>query len=382
MNQQEAYKHKGFYDIERSFDIAAKILLYFNIKSIRLITKNMAKFEGIRKYGITVSDAGLNSCVVIFDKKMKNQFCYRQIEIMKITKKTVVVISDLNVDEILYLHDNDGKFSGFREGIKETTGGCAYNSANIFKKEGLDPIILGSIGDDANGKLILRDLEKYDLKAFLYKSSRPTGKSQILYRNDRREIFSESENANEYDLKIATMMDAMRLREDNIIYVTTHLLMRGLRENVMAICDSVYRSKAKIVIDIVPHNIYKSTTWDFLCEVFHKPVFMVICELKTMISFNPGLSDTVGEEEEVEERVFEQVLETVYSSNLDMEYFVLRYGYQNIGKQRVYKKNNGKFHLRVDEETGFQKIKPEERIGYGEVLTAKLLEKYHYGAEA
>lgn len=379
MDQQQAYEHRGFYGIERSFDIAAKILLYFNINSIRLITKNKAKFEGIRKYGITVNDAGLNSSVVIFDKKTKNQVCYQQMEIMKITKKTIVVISDLNVDEILYLRDDDGKFCGFREGIKETTGGCAFNAASIFKKENLDPIILGSVGDDANGKLVLKDLEKHDLKAFLYKSCKPTGKSQILYRNDRREIFSDSENANEYDSKIAAMMGAMRLNGDNIIYVTTHMLMRGTRENVMAISDSLYQSKAKIVIDIVPHNIYKSTTWDYLCEVFRQPVFMLICELKTMISFHPGLSDTIGEEEEVEDQVFEEVLGNVCSSKMDMEYLVLRYGYQNIGKQRVYKKHGAKFKLCFDERTGFKKIEPQKRIGYGEVLTAILLEKYHYG---
>lgn len=81
----------------------------------------------------------------------------------------------------------------------------------------------------------------------------------------------------------------------------------------------------------------------------------------------------------LDDDIFEGVLETVQSSGLDMEYFVLRYGYQNIGKQRVYKKRNGKFVICVDEETGFKKVKPEERCGFGEVLTAKLLKKYHYG---
>jgi len=379
-NQQEAYERRGFYEIERSFDIAAKILLYFNIKSIKLITKNKAKFNGMRKYGITVRDAGLNSSVVIFDKKIKNQFYYKQIEILPITKNTVVIISDLNVDKVLYLYD-DGGFCGFNDGIREMTGGCAFNSACTFKKENLDPVILGSIGEDPEGKLILKDLEKNELKAFVYKSNRPTGKSQLLYRHDSREICSERENANEYDAKIAVMLDAMRLSEKNLVYITTHILIRGTKENVLAIRNSIYNTKAKIVIDIVPHNIYNSTTWDFFCEVFDRPVFMVICELKTILSLHSQWNDTIGEEELIDDRVFEEILEKVYSSGLDIRYLVLRYGYQNIGKQRVYEKRGDKYSLRSDEETGFKKLEAEKRRGYGEVLTAKLLKKYYYEAE-
>ncbi len=375
MSQQEAYKRKGFYGIERSFDIAAKILLYFDIKSIKLITKNMEKVNGIRKYGITVKDAGLNSSVVIFDKKI--QFDYNQIEILPITGNTVVIISDLNVDKVLYLHD-DGKFCGFNEGIREMTGGCAFNSACIFKKENLDPVILGSVGEDLEGKHILKDLEENDLKAFIYISNRPTGKSQLLYRNGNREICSECENANEYDSRIAVMLDAMRLSEKNLVYITTHILIRGMKENVFAIVNSIYKTHAKIVIDIVPHNIYNCTTWKFFCEVFNRPVFMVICELKTILLLHSQCNYTIGEEDLVDDQIFDAILEEVYSSNLDIKYLVLRYGYQNIGKQRVYENRGGKFCLRSDEETDFKNLEPEKCRGYGEVLTAKLLKKYCY----
>lgn len=381
INQKDAYEYKGFYGIERPFDMAAKILLHFKIKSIKLITKNKAKIDGMEKYGITVSDAGLNSSVVILDKKITNYINYKQIEIMPVTDNSVIIISDLNIDKILCLTDCNGEFCGFNDGIKETTGGCAFNSAQIFKQEHLDPVILGSIGDDPEGRSILSDLENNELKAFIYKSSRQTGKSQIFYRNDSREIFSERENANDYDSRISVMLDSLKLNGRNIIYATTHMLIRGTEVNVKKISESMYSSGARIVIDIVPHDIYNSATWDTFCKVFDRPLFMVICELKTILSFHPDLNHSVGYDETVEHGIFQDVLEKVYDSRLDMEYFVLRYGYQNIGKQRVYKKKDGKFIQCVDEETGFENVKPEDRRGYGEVLTANLLKKYHYGVE-
>lgn len=379
MNQQEAFMYKGFYGVERSFDIAAKILLYFNIESIRLMTKNKAKVAGMEKYGIKVNDAGLNSPVVIFDRNIKNQFYYNNIEVMPITNKTVVIISDLNVDEIMYIQDGIGDFNGFDNMKEITTGGCAFNSARIFKEEKLDPIIIGSVGNDSDGKLILEDLEKHNLKAYIYLSDRPTGKSGILYRKDSREIHSQPQNANEYDSKISTIMNSMSLKEENLVYITTHILFRSDKENISAIINSIYKSKAKIVVDIVPHDIYTRITWNSFCETFNRTFFMLICELKTFISLNPELNYIIGNEEQVEDRIFEDVLEKIYTSNLDMEYLVLRYGYENIGKQRVYKKIGGVFNLYIDEETGFKKIQIDKRRGYGEILTAKLLKKYHYG---
>lgn len=375
MNQQEAFMYKGFYGIERSFDIAAKILLYFNIKSIKLMTKNKSKVVGMKKYGIAVNDSGLSSPVVIFDRNIKNQIHYNNIEVMPITDKTVIIISDLNVDEIMYLQDGIGDFHGFDKMREIRTGGCAFNAACIFKEEKLDPIIIGSVGNDPDGKLILEDLEKHNLKAFIYLSDRPTGKSGILYRKDSREIQSQPQNANEYDLKISTIMDSMSLREENLVYITTHILFRSDKENISAIINSIYKSRAKIVVDIVPHDIYTYITWDSLCQTFNMTLFMLICELKTFILLNPELNYTIGNEEQIEDQIFEEVLEKLYASNLDMEYLVLRYGYENIGKQRVYKKIGGKFNLYMDEETGFRKIQIDKRRGYGEILTAKLLKK-------
>lgn len=376
MNQQEAYEYRGFWGIERSFDIAAKILGYFNVKSVRLITKNKAKYKCLKKYGINVYDAGLNPPVVIFDKRTVHQVGDQQIEIVPITNYTVVIVSDLNIDTIYYLPDGNGCLSDFYEEIK--TGGCAFNSAYNFKKERLDPVVIGSIGDDTEGRLIVEDLKKKEIKALIYVSNRATGKSRIFYGNGSREILSESENANEYDRRIATMIDSMPLKDNNIIYLTAHMLIRGTKENVCSIMNAVYNSGVRIVIDIVPHNIYNVITWDFLCEMFDRPLFMVICELKTILAFFPELNCTVGNDDIVDAQIFKKVLDKVQSSGLNMEYFVLRYGYQNIGKQRVYKRSNGDFAICVDEETGFKKVKAEERCGFGEVLTVRLLKKYHY----
>jgi GTP cyclohydrolase II len=54
MDTVEANVHLGFEEDPRHFDIAAKILKYFNIKKIRLLTNNPQKIEDLEKNGIGV----------------------------------------------------------------------------------------------------------------------------------------------------------------------------------------------------------------------------------------------------------------------------------------------------------------------------------------
>lgn len=378
MDQQDAYKYTGFFDVKRSFDLAAKILLYFNIDSIRLITKNKDKFKDIQKYGISVTNAGMDSSVIIFEKNIRHIISSENMVLMPVTNKTIVIISDLNVDNVFYLETNMGISCAFAHEQKTSVGGCAFNSACIFKKNDLDPIILGSVGKDPDGDLILSDLEKHALKAFIYKSDKNTGRSEILYENGIRKINSQPQNANEYDSKIAVMMSSLRVDRENLVYITAHLLFRGEKKNIFKIRDAIYQSKANIVVDIVPHNIYTWATWDFLCEVFNQPLFMVICELNTLLSLIPRLDNFIGSEEAVDEHIFTDILEKVYDSNLNSEYLVFRYGYENIGKQRVYKKSGKHFKLYADKKTGFETLSSKDRLGYGEVLTVQLLKEYFY----
>lgn len=56
MKQSEAYERAGFEKDARSFRPAAEILRDLNVKSIVLMTNNVAKAEDLRKYGITVSE--------------------------------------------------------------------------------------------------------------------------------------------------------------------------------------------------------------------------------------------------------------------------------------------------------------------------------------
>jgi 3,4-dihydroxy 2-butanone 4-phosphate synthase/GTP cyclohydrolase II len=46
----------GFPDDLRRYDVAAEILNYFGIRSVRLLTNNPNKIEGLMEYGIAVSD--------------------------------------------------------------------------------------------------------------------------------------------------------------------------------------------------------------------------------------------------------------------------------------------------------------------------------------
>lgn len=53
-SQSDAYEFVGFPKDNRSYNIAAKIIKFFNIKSIRLLSDNQVKIKSLKKSGIGV----------------------------------------------------------------------------------------------------------------------------------------------------------------------------------------------------------------------------------------------------------------------------------------------------------------------------------------
>jgi GTP cyclohydrolase II len=60
MDTVDANKQLGFHDDDRNYKVAAKIIEYFKIRKIKLLTNNPNKMRGIEENGITVERIPLN----------------------------------------------------------------------------------------------------------------------------------------------------------------------------------------------------------------------------------------------------------------------------------------------------------------------------------
>ena len=375
LSQAEAYEHIGFPDDQRNYDIAAKIILHFGIESVRLISRNTDKIKCLNKFKIKVSRHLDSTFVFLYGNSIMETVDYekRNIELFEVEKKSIIVISDLNIDHIVTYH-------GYGEEEKTTkVGGCAYHSARSFKEGGLDPIIIGSIGNDDNGDEIVRCLREEKLKATIQRNTGSTGVCRLDYNNITRTNMSYDEkNANNYDF--IPLFEKMNLTPYRVCFITAHMFFRTEREKSKRIIELMCREDISIVLDFVPHDIYNRISFEDVCKVINnqtKPIFMLICETKTAAGFLKG--SNIHDDDDADDKRLSKILELFI--RLDIKYLVLRYGRENVEKQNVYLKDThtNKFIAKeIVDDTGFNMLKPEEVPGFGERLTAKLINKYFF----
>ena len=375
-SQNDAYIHTGFLGDHgssgdpRSYNIAAKIIRYFSIKSINLISRNTDKIAGLKRYGIDVTREEDNKTVFVYGEGALNPVDYARenMKLFVVHDNTVLVISDLNIDCSVFI-THDKKNPEYRT---ITTGGCAFNAAARFRDEGLDPIIIGSVGNDENGNRIISDLEEEHIKAVIYKNNKKTGFGTIVHDGTIRTVMDyELKNANDYNH--GKFLKEIDLTHYKTCFITATMFFRADMKTSKEIVDLLLKSDIKIVLDFVPHDLYRWIGFDEICTIFDnskKPIFMLICETKTAAAFL-GEVYHEGDQEQVQ-----RILCGLFS-RLNVEYLVLRSGYENIGTQIVYKRDSsGKFIQKDVKDTGFENVLPMDRIGYGEKLTAKLIKKY------
>lgn len=265
----------------------------------------------------------------------------------------IIIISDLNLDCIWI----DGK----KESL--ILGGCAVNAARSFRRHGLQPFIIGSVGDDAEGVKLRELLEEEHLKAIVFQNEYPTGKCDVCFQNGIRTIQSQKDNANQYDENILECLK--KIKTDTGVFITTHFLKRASSENVRKLVDILQTIENDIIVDIVPHRIYEYINIQQFAELISFPIELLICEAETVLKLSgESISDNM------DEICFRAI--NILATYLDVKFVDLRCGYGNISWQYLYVRDfNGTYKLLERKETGYNTIDETEKVGFGDELTAK-----------
>jgi 3,4-dihydroxy 2-butanone 4-phosphate synthase/GTP cyclohydrolase II len=382
--QNEAYERVGFKQDKRTFDMAAKVLNYFNIKSVRLESNNKAKIGALKEYGIGVQQEDYSNHVIELSR-IQNALDYANADLglpplikEKYGKgKWIFIVGDLNVDYKIAL-DDFKKENKIVEKPKQTIGGTAYNAAIQFK-EYFEPVIFGKVGNDRNGWFIKDELEKKRISAVLDTATEKPGKepqatgscTMVYYDSERLIIKDDGEtNANDYDLdNLEKALAIARIQKKDYVFVVGHALTRCGIEHTKSMMELLAATGATIVFDMVPHNMYETVSLTELKSVIGDKVDIIIGEYNTFMGFldvtifNPSPSpDDI-------KKIFQ---------NIPVNLIEIRYGVGNISHLVTGQRSDDGLSVQIlrDKDTQYEKCPFEMRSGFGDILTLELLEHY------
>ena len=290
-------------------------------------------------------------------------------------KRRILVIGDINID-ILYHNVQFGQNRPHKP-IK-TVGGTGINASIAFKNEDFFPIIFGKIGADYYGEIILNSLNLEKIDSFLeIDKQKPTCLCNIIYFNNNdilRTVFYDSYNTNDYDINnLKEVISSIHLDNNDYIFLSLYLIPHV--DFDLKYCSDFYNvlieTKASIIIDLVPHDIYDLCTFSELKFIFDKPVFAIIAEFRTYMALLNAKYRTceliVPHEPEYLE----------IAHNFKSYYHICRFGTGNISNQSVYSvdDNNSINYIEKDMDTGYTLLESTMKRGFGDVLTSKTLKK-------
>lgn len=132
-----------------------------------------------------------------------------------------------------------------------TIGGCASNAAVDLAKMGVQPTVIGRVGNDPFGRIVREMLEGYqiDTSAMKVSPSRPTSQTMIVNvaGQDRRFIHIFGANA---DFNAADIPSDL-VGRCKVLYVGGYLLMPALsQDELVPIFAAARKAGAKTVLDV------------------------------------------------------------------------------------------------------------------------------------
>jgi sugar/nucleoside kinase (ribokinase family) len=289
-------------------------------------------------------------------------------------RKKIVVLGNLNVDYLL-------AGESFAEGkpLKKENplaGGTAYNAAYAFSLKGFQPILIGNVGKDREGDFIQRTLKNNKLNRIIHvHPHKPTGTCHIVYfhnKSIKKRYIRNKNDANEYDLDfLGRALDSAGIQTDDIIFIASDFFVRQDLETSKSVLKTVFKHSTKIVLDVVPHTIYKKLTLQEFRYIVDGYVHVMIAEFKTLMRFlDKDCSKTRPSNED-----WQQIF-----SHFNAHLIVIRYGVGEISKQEARKYSaSGEIEIvQAEIDTGFDKCsKASERRGFGDTLTADFLSHYY-----
>lgn len=298
---------------------------------------------------------------------------------IKIPKKRtrILVIGDLNID-IIFQGVQVGENRSFCPEI--IVGGTGINASIAFKRNNYTPILFGKVGHDYYGDLIIKKLKSQNIISIIeIDKKKPTCLCNIIYFENKdylRTIFFDNNNTNDYDiLNLSKALEIINLNIKDYVFLTLHFILRlnKTKNNFYNFYSEITKTKAKIIIDLTPHDIYKHISKKELNYIFSHSIFAVIGEHNTFMKilntnyYSPNIDNKPKESEYLE-------IEKYFNS----EYYLCRFGNGNISFQSVYyiTKQKKIIYLEKNKNTGYDLLLDySTKRGFGDILTSNSLTK-------
>jgi hypothetical protein len=356
----------GFKEDSRDYDMAVKILKFFGVQSVNLITCNKNKLEALQSSGINITSR-FHLGNPIWLGKQRDIFVDNILHgeskppLVRKDKKRVFVVGELNVD--ISIKDLENR------NYNKRAGGTAFNASRALKKEDFEPIIFGKIGEDPDGTLISDTLRQEDIISLLGTTSeKQTGIAYIFDRNDMPPD-GPKESANDYDLNNLDQAIVLAdLSKSDLILLDGYIIDRLGIEHTCHLFDKIEQIGAPIVFDLVPHLLYERFDLECIKKIIRNRVKLLIGEYRTFMGFLGG--STIDNKPSTND--VKQILQ-----EFSTEFLIIRYGIENIGSQEIWTLENNDILIRHQEipDTGYTNVSHSNRIGFGDILTAQALKR-------
>lgn len=375
-SQSDAYSALGLARDGREYGMAARVLQYYDIHSVKLISANLLKSAALEAHGITVAETIYYSGSVIpLGPSLSNTVSAIREGTARSPVRSagdaqrILVVGDLNVDFVMprIMHTREGAVV---EKPDATVGGTGFNGALAFQENGFVPVLFGKVGDDQYGRQIRARLREQQFTSMIgLHPTKTTGTCTMVYFEDNtRWLMQDTDNANDYDLSnLRLAMDLAGLRKGDIALVVAHPFFRLNIEHCTSLFSVLRSVGVQVVLDVVPHNLYKTVTPDDFLRG-------VAGELLALIGEFPTLMRLAGREPqhitpETEEYHF-------IADHYPARHVVARFGQGNISRQTIYRKVGRDYDFTArDEPTGYETLPYEQRRGFGDRLTAAALKR-------
>lgn len=157
--------------------------------------------------------------------------------------------------------------------------------------------LLCSIGDDIAGLRAREHLQRLGVVVQTVPSSQPTGQVFIVYQPDDRRIMVADRGANQ-DFRVPEIgMLSELVDKSNLLYVSGYMLLNSDQCAVVHTIANTFRAaKAKVLIDMVPHDVWRTRSWQEYVQMC-SCADCVAVEMSTVSTFHTGVPDALQPEE-------------------------------------------------------------------------------------
>jgi sugar/nucleoside kinase (ribokinase family) len=211
------------------------------------------------------------------------------------------IIGDVNIDYIADLSHvtiRGESNACFQNRITSSVGGNAVFFAEAAHEAKYSNVtVLCSIGDDVAGKQAREHLQKFGVVVHTVPSHLQTGQVIIIYQpNDNRIMIADRGANTDFRVPETVLLREIADKSD-MLYVSGYMLLDNSQCTAIHKISSVFReANAKVLIDMVPHEVWRTRTWREYVELC-SCADCVAVEMSTVSSFHTGVPDALQPQE-------------------------------------------------------------------------------------